>query len=119
MSSQEFRHIVRILGADSAGTLKTSHAVSNVRGISLSMANAILRKAAINPNIRAGFLTDSDIAKVEDIIRDPARYNLPSWLFNRRKDTETGNDLHMISADLAFKTKTDIDDAKSIRCWRG
>jgi small subunit ribosomal protein S13 len=83
------------------------------------MANAILRKAAINPNIRAGFLTDSDIAKVEDIIRDPARYNLPSWLFNRRKDTETGNDLHMISADLAFKTKTDIDDAKSIRCWRG
>jgi small subunit ribosomal protein S13 len=83
------------------------------------MANAILKKAAINPNVRAGFLSDSDIAKVEDIIKDPAKYNLPTWLFNRRKDSETGKDMHVISADLAFKVKTDIDDAKSIRSWRG
>ncbi len=117
--SQEFRHIVRILGSDSAGTLKAPYAVSSVRGVSLSMANAILKKAAINPNLRAGFLTESDISKVEDIIRDPAQYSIPTWLFNRQKDTESGKNIHVISADLALKTKTDIDDAKSIRCWRG
>ena len=27
--------------------------------------------------------------------------------------------LHLLSADLAFKTKTDIDEAKEIRSWRG
>jgi small subunit ribosomal protein S13 len=119
MSSQEFRHIVRILGSDSSGTLKVSYAVSSVKGVSLSLANAILKKAGISPNMRAGFLTESDISKVEDIIKDPVKYGLPTWLFNRRKDVETGKDMHLISADLVLKSKTDIDDAKNIRSWRG
>jgi small subunit ribosomal protein S13 len=50
---------------------------------------------------------------------EPAKYNLPSWMFNRRKDTETGKDLHLLSADLALRTKQDIDEAKNIRSWRG
>lgn len=119
MSSQEFRHIVRILGSDSAGTLKVSYAVTSIKGVSLSLANAILKEAGVNPNMRAGFLTDADIAKIEDIVKDPVRYNLPGWLFNRRKDSDTGKDMHIISADLVLKTKNDIDDAKSIRSWRG
>jgi small subunit ribosomal protein S13 len=119
MSSQEFRHIVRILGSDSAGTLKASYAVTKIKGVSLSLSNAILRKADINPNLRAGFLSDSDISKIEDVVKDPARYNLPGWLFNRRKDIDSGKDVHLISADLILQTKNDIDSAKSIRSWRG
>jgi len=83
------------------------------------MANAILKKANINPDLRAGFLTESDINKIEDVIQDPAQFGIPAWLFNRRKDSDNGKDLHMISADLALKTKTDVDEAKSIRSWRG
>jgi small subunit ribosomal protein S13 len=119
MSAQEFRHIVRILGSDSAGTLKVSYAVTGVKGVSLSLANAILKKAGINPDLRAGFLTENDIDKIEDVIQDPAKYALPTWMFNRRKDSETGKDMHLITADLALKVKTDIDDAKEIRSWRG
>jgi small subunit ribosomal protein S13 len=119
MSSQEFRHIVRILGSDSAGTLKASYAVCNIKGVSLSLSNAILRKANINPNLRAGFLTEAEISKIEEVVKDPVKYGIQAWLFNRRKDTETGKDMHLITADLALKTKTDIDDAKNIRSWRG
>lgn len=119
MSSQEFRHIVRILGSDSSGTLKAPYAVCSVKGVHLSLANAILKKAEISPNLRAGFLTESEISRIEDIIKDPAKYSLPVWLFNRRKDGETGKDIHLISADLVLKAKTDIDDAKGIRSWRG
>ena len=119
MSSQEFRHIVRILGSDSAGTLKVSYAVTSIKGVSLSLANAILRKAEINPDLRAGFLSEADINKIEEIVKDPSKYNLPTWLFNRRKDTDTGKDMHLISADLVLRSKTDIDDAKNIRSWRG
>ncbi len=119
MSSQEFRHIVRILGSDSAGTLKASYAVCNIKGVSLSLSNAILKKANINPNLRAGFLTEAEISKIEDVVKDPVKYGIQAWLFNRRKDTETGKDMHLITADLALKTKTDIDDAKNIRSWRG
>ncbi len=119
MSSQEFRHIVRILGSDSAGTLKVSYAVTEIKGVSLSLANAILKKAGINPDMRAGFLTEADVDKIEEVTKDPAKYGLPAWLFNRRKDSETGKDMHLITSDLALKTKTDIDETKEIRSWRG
>jgi small subunit ribosomal protein S13 len=117
--SQEFRHILRIMGTDVAGTLKASYALTEIRGISLSLSNAVLKKAGVNPDVRAGFLTDTEMEKIEEIIEDPAKYGLPSWLFNRRKDGETGKDTHLISADLVLRTKMDIDQAKEIKSWRG
>jgi small subunit ribosomal protein S13 len=117
--SQEYRYILRIMGADVQGTLKTSYAVAEVKGVSASLSNAILKKAGVNPDLRAGFLTDSEVNKIEDVIREPAKYGIPSWMFNRRKDTESGKDTHLISSELLFKIKTDIDGAKAIRSWRG
>jgi small subunit ribosomal protein S13 len=117
--SQEYRYIVRIMGTDVQGTVKTSYAVAHVKGVSLSLANAVLKKAGVNPELRVGFIADSDVAKIEDVIRDPAKYSIPAWMFNRRKDSESGKDIHVLAADLAFKIKTDIDGAKEIRSWRG
>ncbi len=117
--SQEFRHILRIAGSDVPGTLKTVYALTEIKGISISLSNAILRKANVNPDLRVGFLTESDVEKIEDIIEDPSKHNLQTWLFNRRKDTETGKDIHLTTAELVLKTKTDIEQAKEIRSWRG
>ncbi len=117
--SQEYRHILRVMGTDVAGTLKTIYAVTKVKGVSLSLANAILKKAGINPDLRVGFLTETEVNKIEEIIKEPAKYNLPNWLFNRRKDAETGKNIHLIRADLVLRTKMDIDQAKEIRSWRG
>jgi small subunit ribosomal protein S13 len=107
------------MGTDVQGTLKTIYAVTKIKGISLSLANAILKKAGVNPDLRVGFLTETEIGKIEEIIKEPTKYGLPHWLFNRRKDVETGKDTHLISADLMLRTKTDIDQAKEIRSWRG
>ena len=111
--------MLRITGADVQGTLKTIYALTEIKGISLSLANAILKKANVNPDVRVGFLSEADVSKLEEIIQNPAAHNLPAWLLNRRKDTETGKDTHIISADLVLKTKMDIDHAKEIRSWRG
>ena len=117
--SQEYRYILRIMGTDVQGTLKTSYAVAQIKGVSMSLSNAILKKAGVNPDLRVGYLTESDITKIEDVMRDPTKHNLPTWLFNRRKDSETGIDKHLLSADLVLRTKMDIDEAKDIRSWRG
>ena len=117
--SQEYRHILRIMGTDVQGTLKTIYALTAVKGVSMSLANAVLKKAGVNPDLRVGFLTESEISKIEEIISDPTKHGLPTWLFNRRKNAETGKDTHMISADLVLRTKTDIDEQKEIRSWRG
>jgi len=117
--SEEFRHILRIIDTDVNGTLKAPYALRKLKGISLSLANAILKKAGINPNVRAGFLTEAQVEKIEEIIKDPTRHGIPSWLLNRRKDLETGKDLQLISADLVLRTKMDIEQAKEIKSWRG
>ena len=116
---QEYRHILRIMGTDVQGTLKTVYALTGIKGISLRLSNAILKKAGVNPDVRVGFLTEAELNKIEEIIKDPARFGLPNWLFNRRKNLETGKDDHLIRADLVLRTKTDIDDEKAIRSWRG
>jgi small subunit ribosomal protein S13 len=117
--SEEFRHILRIIDADVDGTLKASYALSKVKGVGPILANAILRKAGVDPDKRAGFLTEAEIEKVEEMVKDPTKQGLPSWLFNRRKDAETGKDAHLISADLVLRTKMDIDQMKNIKSWRG
>lgn len=107
------------MGTDVAGTLKASYALTEIKGISLSLSNAILKKAGVNPDVRAGFLTEAEIERIEEIIEDPSKYSLPNWLLNRRKDAETGKDTHLITADLVLRTKMDIDQAKEIKSWRG
>jgi len=117
--SKEFRHILRISGADVDGALKVPYALTKIKGINLNFANAILKKAGINPDVRAGFLAEAEVKKIEEVMNEPTKFGLLNWLLNRRKDLETGKDLHLISADLALKTKTDIDRVKGIKSWRG
>jgi small subunit ribosomal protein S13 len=107
------------MGTDMQGTLKTLYALTKIKGISLRLSNAILKKAGVNPDLRVGFITENEVNKIEEIIKEPTKYGLPHWLFNRRKEAETGKDTHLISADLMLKTKMDIDQAKEIRSWRG
>ena len=117
--SQEYRHILRIMGTDVQGTLKSVYALTKIKGVSLILASAILKKAGVNPDVRVGFLTEAEINKIEEIIKEPTKYSMPTWLFNKRKNAETGKDSHIISADLVLSTKTDIDEAKAMRSWRG
>jgi len=117
--SDEFRHRLRIIGTDVDGTLKTSYALAKIKGISLNLANAILQKTGTSPQKRVGYLTEAEIEKIEDVIKDPAKNGIPSWLLNRRKELETGKDTHLISADLVLKTKMDIEKMKEIKSWRG
>jgi len=118
-SKQEFQHIVRIVGTDLDGTLKLNYALANIKGIGIPLANAMTRKANLNPETRVGFLTEIDIETLEDIITNPTKHGFPPWMLNRAKDMETGKDLHLTGADLALKIKTDVEEMKDIKSWRG
>ena len=117
--SKEFRHIIRVAGADLDGTQKVAYALMNIKGVGAKLANVIVKKAGINSETRLGFLSDADVKKIEGIIEKPAKYGIPSWLLNRQKDTQTGKDTHLTGSDLVLQTKTDIDQMKGMRSWRG
>ncbi|PVX25336.1 MAG: 30S ribosomal protein S13 [Candidatus Bathyarchaeum sp.] len=117
--SREFQHIIRFAGTDIQGTQPVTYALTNVKGIGIKLANAIIEKSGIDPKARMGFLSNADVEKIEDIITDPARYGIPAWLLNRRKDIETGKDIHLLGTDLIVQTKNDIEQMKKIRSWKG
>jgi len=117
--SKEFRHIVRIAETDLDGTLKINHALSLIKGVGIGLADIIIKKAEVNPEARTGFLSEAEIEKLEDVIRKPGKYGLPSWVLNRPKDLETGKDLHLVGPDLTLQIKNDIEEMKKIRSWRG
>ena len=116
---REFQHIIRFVGTDINGTQPVTYALTKVKGLGIKLANAIIEKSGINPETRMGFLSSADVEKIEDIITNPTKYGIPTWLLNRRKDVETGKDLHLLSTDLILQTKNDIEQMKKIRSWKG
>ena len=116
---REFRHIVRVLNTDLDGTQSVAYALTRIKGIGIRLADAIVKKAGVNPNERLGFLSDSEIERIERIAKDPIGHGIPAWFLNRRKDLETGEDLHLIGSDLELQIKNDIELMKAIKSWRG
>jgi len=119
MSTKEFRHIVRIADKDIDGTLKVTHALSKIKGVGTLLSHTITKKANINPQTRIGYLTETETGKLEEIISNPTKHGIPNWLLNRQKDTETGKDTHLVGADLDLQIKSDIEQMKKLRTWKG
>src|SRR5438094_10656543 len=103
--SREFRLILRVLGADVDGTKKVPFGLSRIRGVGLKFAQAVVKVARISPEARIGSLSETEIARLEDIIKDTAKHGIPSRLFNRRKEIESGRDMHLVRTELASRQK--------------
>ena len=119
MSSLEYRHIVRIAGKDIPGAKKIIIGISQVRGIGYNFAKSILDILKINSNSNVGFLTESQVEEIEKAMKNPSLVNIPSWFLNRRKDIDSGKDLHLITSDIEFNVRNDIEREKNMNSWRG
>ncbi|RLE66394.1 MAG: 30S ribosomal protein S13 [Thermoprotei archaeon] len=117
--SEEFKQIVRLAGVDLPGDKAVAYSLRLIKGIGINMAYAICRKLGINPHEKLGSLDESRLKELDTILREPHRLGFPPWFLNRPKDPRTGENIHLITSDLVFTVKSDIEFLKSIRCWRG
>ncbi|MDP4012059.1 MAG: 30S ribosomal protein S13 [Candidatus Nanoarchaeia archaeon] len=115
--AEELRGIVRIGDADVVGHKTLYYALRQVKGVSFMMANAVCMTSDLDQNMQVGALTDAQIEKIESILKNPQ--GIPSWLYNRRKDNETGTDKHLISSDLRLNVDFDIKNMKKIKTYKG
>jgi small subunit ribosomal protein S13 len=115
----DFRHIVRIVNTDLKGEKKVLMSLQKIRGINYMFSNFICFSSKVNPLTITGKLTAEEISRLEDVIRNPAKYNCPSWMMNRRKDYETGQDMHLITVDWDLTIDNDIKRMKKVRSYRG
>ena len=119
MSTQEFRHIVRIVGNDIPGAKKAIVGLTQIKGIGYNFATAILDTLKINTNTNIGFLSESNVQSIEKLITNPIAGNFPVWFLNRRKDIETGGNKHLLTSDIPFTLRNDIERERTTNSWRG
>ena len=119
LSSQEYRHIVRIVGNDIPGERKLLVGLTQIKGIGHNFATAIASTLKINTNSNIGHLTDANVQEIEKLITNPSEANFPSWFLNRQRDIETGKDLHLLTSDIPFTLRNDIERERITASWRG
>jgi small subunit ribosomal protein S13 len=119
LAAAEYKHILRIAGKDIEGGKKLIVAISEIKGVGYNFAQVLTQSLNINPNMRVGFLTENEIREIERAIADPRTARMPEWYLNRRKNTDTGSNSHLITSDLDFAASNDIDREKTVMSWRG
>ena len=93
--------------------------LTQIKGIGYNFATAILDTLKIDSNSNIGNLTDDNVQGIEKLITDPKSSNFPTWFLNRQKDIETGNDLHLLTSDIPFTLRNDIERERITASWRG
>ena len=119
MSISEYRHILRIAGKDIEGSKKIIIALSHIKGLGYNLSQVILQSLNINSSMRIGFLTEKEVSDIEAAIKNPSLIGIPNWYLNRRKDSDTGSDKHLLTSDLDFTISNDIEREKTVYSWRG
>ena len=119
MSEQEYRYIVRLADKDIDGQENLLQGFTRVSGVGIRMSRTILKQLGLDPFSRLGYLSDEDIARMEEVLKDPVKSGLPKWYVNRPRDRTSGRYLHLTGADLQFAHRNDIDRLRRIRSWKG
>ncbi|MBN2454789.1 30S ribosomal protein S13 [Candidatus Woesearchaeota archaeon] len=113
-----FKYIVRVMNTDLDGGKKTISALRKIKGVNYAIANAACTLSGIDMSKKIGELGESDVSKLNATLSDTVKL-LPSWMLNRRKDTETGDDKHLFASDIDFTKDMDLRIMKRIKSYRG
>ena len=115
--------IVRIAGKDIDGDFDIPSALMQIKGIGYNMASAISLGISKVYNIpretTIGSLDEDGIEKIEEMLKDPKKAGMPTYLLNRQGDRETGENLHVVGTDLIVKVRQDIENDIKIQTYRG
>ncbi len=119
VEEQQLKHLVRIVNTDLDGKKTTGYILSRIKGVGVNFALAICRAANIDHNRRVGTLNDKEVKILENLILNPEKANLPKWMYNRRKDFETGTDKHLVGTPLQLAQDGDLKIMKTIKTYKG
>lgn len=114
----DFRYIVRIANTDLDGNRSVVTALTGIKGIGTRLAEIITDRAGIARSEKVGDLPEAKTEEIEVLVEEMSG-NVPPWLLNRKKDYDTGDDLHIIGPDLDMTRSDDINRMRMIRCYKG
>ena len=114
----DFKYIIRIANSDVSGEERLGFALTSIRGVGPRISNAIIQKLKLNPEKLAGNLTDNNVDEIENAVQNINEF-VPSWLLNRQKDYDTGENIHPVSVDLKMAHDDDLNRMKKVKSYKG
>lgn len=111
------KELIRVANTDIKGKEHILTGLSKIYGISYSFSNAICNKLNLEKNRQIGTLADEEVKSIENLIKNPE--SLPYFLFNRRRDPDSGKDTHIMGATLKLRHEFDIRLMKKIKSYKG
>ena len=117
--NKDIKYFIRVANTDLDGKKPILNALTKIKGIGTMFANTVCSLANIEKTKKAGSLSDEEVKKIDEIVKDPLKFKIPSWLLNRRNDVEEGTDKHLITSNLIFTQENDIKIMKKIKCYKG
>lgn len=115
---EDFKHLVRIAATDLAGTKPVLVALTGIKGIGIRLAPLVADRADVKRDVKIGNLSDEEVERVAEIVENLVD-ETPSWMRNRQRDPDSGEDLHLVGPEIEITTKDDINRLKKIRAYRG
>ena len=114
----DFKYIIRIANSDVSGEERLGFALTSIRGVGPRISNAIIQKIKLNPEELAGNLTDKNVDEIENAVQNINEF-VPSWLLNRQKDYDSGENIHPVSIDLKMAHDDDLNRMKKVKSYKG
>ena len=116
MAEQELKHFVRVANTDLLGKKPIMYALAKIDGIGYNTANALCKIIKLDSKKKTGLLTEEEVKKLDEAIKSQ---KMPSWLFNRKKDSVTGKEIHLITAQLKLTRENDVKMMKKMKTYKG
>lgn len=117
--AENLQKLIRILNTDVDGNKSLVFALQAIKGVKHSFANAICTVLKLDKQIKSGELTEDTLTKIEEAITHPQKFQIPEWLYNRRKDPETGENLHLSGTEIKLIPENDIKLMKKFKLYKG
>ncbi len=114
----EREQIIRFVETNLDGRKQVGVAIRSIKGISFMLSNAVANVSGFREK-RLGELTEKEMDKLEDIILHPEKYNIPVWLYNRKREPATNINKHLTASSLEFAQRSDINEMKKIKSYKG
>ncbi|MBS3076410.1 30S ribosomal protein S13 [Candidatus Pacearchaeota archaeon] len=108
--------VVRILSKDVEGKMTLYSGLTKIKGVSWTLSNAVCKLLNLDKKRKIGSLTPEEIDKISKFLKNPP---IPTYLFNRRDDFETGESKHLTGSDLELQKEFDIKRLKKIKSYKG
>ncbi|KAI5170911.1 small subunit ribosomal protein S18e [Pancytospora epiphaga] len=108
----EIQHIIRLYNTNIDGMKKTIYSLTKIKGIGRRFAKAVVVRAGVSLNKRAGELSHEEIEKIQEVIADPEAFGIPSYMLNHQKDLVDGLNSQLVGVKLDADLRLRIERGK-------